>query len=139
MPIGDAKPFQAGTGNVMSSVAAPLIDSTGKVVSAVYTARKKARQAREAEAPEYVSTKASAAHGDSIRAQVVARRTNVQANPNLSSAQHSPAQPANVSPAGARKEYNQRRVVSAQAASNQRRPLTPAQQKAAGMTRRSRG
>lgn len=139
MPIGDAKPFEAGNGNVMSSVAAPLVNSAGKVVSAVYTARKKAQQAREAQQPEYVSTKESTAHGDAMREQVAARRASNQKNQNLSAAQHGAVSPAQVSPAGARKDFNQRRVVAAQAAGNQRRPLTPAQQKAAGMTRRAQG
>lgn len=52
MPIGDAKPFQAGHGNVIRDVAVPLVNSAGKVVSAAYAARKKAQQAREAQQPQ---------------------------------------------------------------------------------------
>lgn len=141
MPIGDAKPFQTGTGNPISSIATPLINNAGRVVSALYTARKKGQQrAQEAPQPEYVSTKETAAHGDSIREQIASRQSGAQANRNLSSAQHGSVTTQQASPAGARKEFNQRRVMVAQtAASNQRRPLTPAQQKAAGMTRRSQG
>ena len=50
MPIGNARPFEAGNGNIMSSVAAPLVNSAGKVVSAAYAARKKAQQVQQAKA-----------------------------------------------------------------------------------------
>lgn len=50
MPIGDAKPFQAGEGNVVRDVVVPLVNSGGKIVSAVRAARKDALAAQEAEA-----------------------------------------------------------------------------------------
>jgi len=46
-PLGDAKPFQAGNGNVFDQVVKPTIQLASKVASAAYTARKGVLQARE--------------------------------------------------------------------------------------------
>lgn len=46
MPIGDAKPFQAGEGNIIRDVAVPLVNAGAKVVSAARAARKDALAAQ---------------------------------------------------------------------------------------------